>query len=524
MLICFALVLVQLVNIQFRRSPGPGHLARQPPDRRPALRQPARGTISRLRRRPMLAQSRQGDDSSPAYQYMRIYSTGNVNGAGNIYARASPAMTSLFYGTSGIEYQYSQLPRGASRRTAAGASGQVSSTEPHADSRRRDPDRRPGAPGGRLAGAQDAATRPEQGRCRSRRPRPSDRSGRWPWPPTRPSTPTSSPTPTSHRGAQYGLRQLCARGLRTSPRSTPIAIRGEALRPRVHLQGARRAQPCTTSSRVTEYFNFRKWRRRSSSPPVFPAAMTGGSPCGRTMITMLPASCDPGTLRSALPWPAVKLCPGGRTLRAPCAGAKNPGGPEDRLAPRGRLRHQSARGPGRGDQVDLAQTALGQLDDQVHAPPRTRSMAAGRGGGGGRSAAPHLIARGHRRPGQCGGRATSPPRCCLRPASGGGLHSVHDLDAGRGCPRHRRRGRFPRRGTWRSRPSTAQVPAPTGPEQTDDWMIRLLPRASAARPPWPSPSSCLIRQLRTSPARWPSPDPSCGTVLSGRISTRRGTP
>jgi peptidoglycan glycosyltransferase len=99
LLICFALVVVQLVNIQFRQA---GALANSPFNPRIAAKalDNQRGTIMAADGT-VLARSVKTTDSSDQYHYTRVYPQGPL------YAGIT-GYDSLFYGTSGIEYEYNQ--------------------------------------------------------------------------------------------------------------------------------------------------------------------------------------------------------------------------------------------------------------------------------------------------------------------------------------------------------------------------------------------------------------------------------
>jgi penicillin-binding protein A len=97
MVICFALVIVQLVNIQFRRAPA---LASSPDNPRVSSQRfdNQRGTITATDGT-VLAES----VKNPAgpYHYKRVYPQGPLFAGITGY-------DSIFYGTSGIEYEYNQ--------------------------------------------------------------------------------------------------------------------------------------------------------------------------------------------------------------------------------------------------------------------------------------------------------------------------------------------------------------------------------------------------------------------------------
>ncbi len=99
MLLCFALVIVQLINIQFRRA---STLANSPYNPRVAVKRfdNIRGTIYASNGQ-VLAQSVKS--TSGSYHYMREYPEPDAL----IYAGIT-GYYSTFYGTSGIEYQYNQ--------------------------------------------------------------------------------------------------------------------------------------------------------------------------------------------------------------------------------------------------------------------------------------------------------------------------------------------------------------------------------------------------------------------------------
>jgi peptidoglycan glycosyltransferase len=99
MLLCFALVIVQLINIQFRRA---STLANSPYNPRVAVKRfdNMRGTIYASDGQ-VLARSVKA--TSGAYHYMRQYPEPDAS----VFADVT-GYDSIFYGTSGIEYQYNQ--------------------------------------------------------------------------------------------------------------------------------------------------------------------------------------------------------------------------------------------------------------------------------------------------------------------------------------------------------------------------------------------------------------------------------
>jgi peptidoglycan glycosyltransferase len=99
MVLCFALVIVQLVNIQFRQASA---LANSPDNPRVSVKKfdNDRGTISAADGT-ILAKSVKINSSSSTYNYEREYPEGPL------YAGIT-GYDSLFYGTSGIENYYNQ--------------------------------------------------------------------------------------------------------------------------------------------------------------------------------------------------------------------------------------------------------------------------------------------------------------------------------------------------------------------------------------------------------------------------------
>jgi peptidoglycan glycosyltransferase len=100
MVLCFALIIVQLVNIQFHHSSA---LANSPYNPRVSVDRydNLRGTIT-ASDGTVLAQSVRS--TAGPFEYTRVYPTGNLP-QGNIYAGII-GYDSIFFGTSGIEYEY----------------------------------------------------------------------------------------------------------------------------------------------------------------------------------------------------------------------------------------------------------------------------------------------------------------------------------------------------------------------------------------------------------------------------------
>jgi peptidoglycan glycosyltransferase len=100
LLLCFALVVVQLVNIQFRRAN-----ALSNDQFNPAVSSKKfanfRGTITAADGTP-LAKSVKTTDPNDPYHYYRVYPQGALYGGITGY-------DSVYYGTSGIEYEYNQF-------------------------------------------------------------------------------------------------------------------------------------------------------------------------------------------------------------------------------------------------------------------------------------------------------------------------------------------------------------------------------------------------------------------------------
>ena len=170
MVLCFGLVVVQLVNIQLVKAK---QLSTSPENPRVAVLADdnARGDIYAADGT-VLAQSvptPAGNRPDYKYDYVRKYPDGPL------YAGITGYDSALYYGTSGIEEQYDSYLN-AHHAGAPDAQPAAVPREPARDHRQRDADGGAQAAGGGVAGADHPATRGEQ-RRRRRRAGPQDGRG-----------------------------------------------------------------------------------------------------------------------------------------------------------------------------------------------------------------------------------------------------------------------------------------------------------------------------------------------------------
>jgi peptidoglycan glycosyltransferase len=203
-------------------------------------------------------------------------------------------------------------------------------------------------------------------------------------------------------------------------------------------------------------------------PDGKPILNDGGSPCGGTMITMLPASCDPGyaALGAAIGVPTMTKQ--AQLFGLSLFGSTNPYVPPldlpglvpstfSDLQPR--------------SQALLGQSAIGQFDDADTAL-QNALVAAGIADGG-VIMTPHLMQSIHDAQGNL--ITTYQPTPMLDAASQSAAAAVDDLMQGVAKTGTAGSVGFPPSWTVSVKTGTAQVQAPNANEQTDDWMIGFMP-------------------------------------------------
>jgi peptidoglycan glycosyltransferase len=448
MMICFALVIVQLVNIQYRKAPA---LAASPFNPRvAALRfDNLRGTITAADGT-ILVQSVKA--TSGSYHYMREYSNGPL------YAGVT-GYDSIFFGTSGIEYQYNQYLQ-AHPQAPQNLSQLIFDrppSEPDDVQLTIDPVLQAAAyqalttlPPGADKDGSVVVLNPTTGAVLAMVSNP-----------TFDPNELSNPDITIERGYDYG-------------ESIPDHEAFDALEP---IATEERFPPGSTFKVVTStaVYNLDKKLEDYSFPVAasvkFPDGKAifndGGSPCGGTMIVMLPASCDPGY--AAL---GVQLGVPILTQQAALFGF-SPYGSTAPYIPNLDLPHVIASSfsdlPA-GSQTLLAQSAIGQFDDA--ATPLENALVAAGIANGGVIMTPHLMEQ--IRDSQGNLVTTYQPTPMLKAASQAAAASVDDLMEGVATHGTAASVGFPSSWEVSVKTGTAQVQG-VGTEKTDDWMIGFMP-------------------------------------------------
>ena len=450
MVLCFALVVVQLANIQFRRASA---LANSPFNPRvSALRfDNLRGTITAADGT-VLAQSVKA--ANGPFTYMRTYPQGPL------YAGIT-GYDSIFFGTSGIEYEYNQYLE-THQQTPQNLSQLLFDKPPPSPDNVQltiDPVLQQAAyqalttlpPGTNKDGAV-VVLNPTTGAVLAMV-----------------SNPTFDPNDfansniTVERGYDYGESGADHEGFKFLQ---PIATEY-------------RFAPGSTFKVITStaVFNLDP-KLESFSFPVaasvkFPAGKPifndGGSPCGGTMATMLPASCDPGYAALGVAIGVPLLTKQAELFGIALDGTANPFIPGLDL-PDVQPSSFSDVPPGAVNDALLGQSAIGQYNDQ-DTPLQNALVAAGIANGG-VIMTPHLMEQVRDSQGNL--VTTYQPTPMLDAASQTAAASVNDLM--QGVASHgTAAGIFPASWDVAVKTGTAQVQAPNVTEQTDDWMIGFMP-------------------------------------------------
>jgi peptidoglycan glycosyltransferase len=198
----------------------------------------------------------------------------------------------------------------------------------------------------------------------------------------------------------------------------------------------------------------------------------GLTPCGGTMAVMLPASCDPGYGELGIELGSTAL-----TQEAKDFGfSVYQSGPQ--TVPGLDLPHvavSTISNLSATAQADLAYSAIGQLDDQ--ATPLQNALVAAGIANGGTVMTPHLLTQVTDSQGAV--ITTYKPTTMstvTTPAEAAQITTLMQAVAVNGTAA----GIFPASWHIAVKTGTAQVQAPNVPEQTDDWMIGFLPGTTGA--------------------------------------------
>ena len=198
----------------------------------------------------------------------------------------------------------------------------------------------------------------------------------------------------------------------------------------------------------------------------------GLTACGGTMAVMLPASCDPGYGELG-----IKLGEADLTQEAKDFGfSVYQSGPQ--TVPGLDLPHvavSTISNISPTAQADLAYSAIGQLNDQ--ATPLQNALVAAGIANGGTIMTPHLLNQITDSQGAVVKTYTPTTMSTVTTApEAAAITGLMQAVAAHGTAQ----GIFPASWHIAVKTGTAQVQAPTGPEQTDDWMIGFLPGTTGA--------------------------------------------
>ena len=455
MVVSFALVIVQLANIQFRQA---GALAGSQYNPRIASRvfDNQRGTIT-ASDGTVLAKSVKTTASGDPYHYTRVYPQGPL------YAGIT-GYDSLFYGTSGIEYEYDQYLQ-THEQAPQNFSQLLFNTppsEPDDVTLTVDPVLQAAAMKALTTAPltnRDGAVvvlNPTTGAVLAMVSNPTyDPNGI-----SSPSVPTEE---ADHAAAAApdsenfdGLQPLATEHS-FPPGSTFKVITSTAV--------------YNLAPSLTNY-NFPQ-----ASSVIFPDSggiplkNDGGSACGGTMALMLPQSCDPGYGALGVQLGVATLTKQAEDFGYALSDSKSPYIPDLDLPDVSPSVFSSLLPQA---QAFLAQSAIGQYND-LSTPLQGALVAAGIADKG-VIMTPHLME--HITDAQGAVVKTYDPTPMLTaatPAAAAAVSKLMVAVANDTVPDATANGIFPVSWHVAVKTGTAQVQAPTGPEQTDDWMIGFMP-------------------------------------------------
>ncbi len=461
LVLCFALVIVQLINIQFRQA---NALANSPENPRIAATRynNGRGTIMAADGT-VLAKSVKINSSSSTYNYERQYPYGPL------YAGIT-GYDSVYFGTSGIEYQYNQY-----LQTHAQPPQNLSQllfnkppSEPDNVTLTVDPvlqaaamDALKTAPLANRDGAV-VVLDPKTGAVLALASNPTyDPNGI-----SNPSVPTEE---TDH------FEDLLPDSEKFAPLQ-PMATESSF-------------PPGSTFKVITStaVYNLKPSLSTYSFPPaasvIFPDSggvplkNDGGSACGGMMNIMLPQSCDPGYGSLGVQLGVPTLTKQALDFGYALDGSKTPFVPGLDL-PDVAPSIFSALQP--DAQAYLAQSAIGQYN--VRSTPLEGALVAAGIANGGVIMTPHLMEKITNSQGAVVKTYTPTPMLTAStPAAASAVTKLMVAVANNTVPGATANGIFPVSWHVAVKTGTAQVQAPTGPEQTDDWMIGFMPADGTAQ-------------------------------------------
>jgi peptidoglycan glycosyltransferase len=461
MVICFALVIVQLANIQFRQA---NALANSPTNPRNAIKKfdNARGTITAFDGT-VLAKSVKINSSSKIRNYEREYSDGPL------YAGIT-GYDSIFYGTSGIEFEYNQYLQAHAQppKNFSQLLFDKPPSEPDNVTLTVDPTLQAAA----MQALQTAPLTNRDGAVVALDPTTGAVLAL-----------VSNPTydPNGESSPDVATEQAA-----DAKDVAPDAEGYDGLNPLATEHGF---PPGSTFKTITStaVYNLKPSLANYSFPDaasvIFPdsggIALTndGGSACGGTMAMMLPQSCDPGYGALGVQLGVPTLTKQAQEFGYAITGSKSPYVPGLDL-PNVSPSYFSSLQP--QAQAFLAQSAIGQYND-LSTPLEGALVAAGLANGG-VIMTPHLMEQITSSQGAV--VTTYKPKPMLTAATPAAAAAVAKLmvNVANGTVRGATaNGIFPISWHVAVKTGTAQVQAPTGPEQTDDWMIGFMPGTGSAR-------------------------------------------
>jgi penicillin-binding protein A len=445
MLLCFGLVVAQLVNIQFFRAKA---LATSPYNPRVEGKKydNARGTIY-ASDGTILAKSVKA--TSGLYHYMRVYPDGPL------YAGIT-GYDSIFYGTSGIEYQYNQYlqahaqpPQNFSQllfNKPPSESDDVTLTIDPALQQAAETALTTLPPGPDKDGAV-VVLDPTTGAVLAMVSNPTyDPNGL-----TDPDVTTEQSTHVVDAGADHeGFSGL-----------TPIATQ-------------ERFPPGSTFKVVTStaVYNLKRSLINYSFPSAVSVSFPDGKPifndgdtaCGGTMVQMLPASCDPGYAELGVQVGVPVLTQQAQLFGYSVDGAANPYVPKLDLPD---VIPSTFSNLPVDSQSLLGQSAIGQYNDA--ATPLQNALVAAGIANGGVIMTPHLMEQIRNAQGEV--VTTAHPTPMLTDSTQQAAASVNALMQSVVTEGTASSVGFPASWQMAVKTGTAQVQAPNEVEQTDDWMI-----------------------------------------------------
>jgi peptidoglycan glycosyltransferase len=460
MLICFALVLVQLMNIQFRKASA---LANSPNNPQIAAKKfdNLRGTIS-LADGTVLAHSVRISTSSSEYNYKRVYPQQTAS----LYAPVT-GYDSIFYGTSGIEFWYNQYLQAHPQppRTLSQLLFNKPPSEPDNVTLTLDPVVQAAA----MAGLQSVSGPNKDGAVVVLNPTTGAILAM-----------VSSPTFDPNGLSNPDVAKEEAYNFVASVKD------GEGFDGLTPLTTQERFPPGSTFKVVTTaaVYHLKPSLINYSFPPAVsikfsdsPLTLSndGFTACGGTMTVMLPQSCDPGYGELGIQLGSAAL-----TQQAEEFGYSIfPGNPSD--VPKIDLPHvipSSITALSPNAQAYLAYSAIGQKDDA--ATPLQNALVAAGIGNSGVIMTPHVMSRITDSQGNViqsyNPTVMSTVATATQTATITRLMQQVAIDGTAGGVG------FPASWHIAVKTGTAQQPTPAGVEETDDWMIGFLPGPSGASP------------------------------------------